>query len=160
MRKTLWILTVVAVFVISQIAVSAEIQTDAELKAKLEHKVAQMKAEGASPEEIGKFVGEFEKKVAVKKAKHLNKQHKKQEHVMQKVSALETELKKKIKKMKAAGAAEKEINKVIADYRVKIEKEMKAAGAPETAIKKVIAYYDQMWMEEEMGRTSSDAMKN
>ena len=69
MRKTLWLLTVAAVFVISQIVVSAGIPTDAELKAKLDQKVAQMKAEGAPQEEVDRFIAEFEKKVAAMKAK-------------------------------------------------------------------------------------------
>lgn len=135
MRKTFWLL-IPLVFVFSQEPGIAGPQSDAELEAKLNQKIEQMKAEGVSQEEIDKFVAGFKKKVAVLKA-----EHEKQEAVLEKVGALKSELKKKVKKMKAAGTVEKEVNEVIADYEGKIREELEASGAPEEAIKKVIAGY-------------------
>lgn len=128
MQKTLWLLTISLVLVLIQGTAGAGIPTDAELKAKLEQKIAQMKAEGASQQEVDKYVAEFEKKVAVMKAE----QKKKQAGQSEKVAALEVEMKEKVKAMKSAGASKEEINKVIADYKVKIDKEIAASSNDST----------------------------
>lgn len=94
------------------------------LKAKLDQKVAQMKASGATDEEIKAFVADFKKKVAAIAAADSEGNG---TAVMYK-----KKLDRKIADMKAAGASDEEINKMVMEFKKKVEAE-KAKAEKEKA---------------------------
>jgi hypothetical protein len=98
------------------------------MKEKLTQQIATMKAEGASQEEIDRYVAEFKKKMAAKNSEFKTSSSE--------VEALKIEAKKKIAEMKAAGATENEIQDVMAKYKQKIEQIESTPPKPEKKEKK------------------------
>ena len=103
---------------------SAQQADPAVLKAKLDQKVAQMKASGATDEEIKAFIDDFKKKVAAMAAADSNGKDG--------TAMYKEKLDKKIADMKAAGASDDEIKKMVTEFKKKVEAE-KAKAEKEKA---------------------------
>jgi DNA-binding transcriptional regulator YhcF (GntR family) len=109
------VLLVSALFLLFLIpTVLAQDKPDAKmLKEKQDRKIAEMKAAGASQEEINAFIAEFKKKVAaMDKAQTQNTPDEK---------AFMEKVKQKAVDMKAAGASDDEIKKMVTEAKVKWE---------------------------------------
>ena len=94
------------------------------LKAKMEQKIAQMKADGATDEEIKAFVTDFKKKAAAMAATDSNGNGD--------MAMYKEKLDRKIADMKAAGASDDEIKKMVTEFKKKVEAE-KAKAEKEKA---------------------------
>jgi DNA-binding transcriptional regulator YhcF (GntR family) len=91
---------------------AAQDKADAKiLKEKMDQKVTQMKATGASAEEVKRFIADFQKKVATMNAEEAVKSPN-QEIFMAKVD-------KMTKEMKAVGASDEQIKKLVTDVKKK-----------------------------------------
>ncbi len=96
------------------LAASAQDKPDAKvLQAKLDQKVAQMKASGASQQEIDTFIAEFKKKAEA--------MHKAQIQGDPDEKAFMEKVNKKAKDMKAAGASDEDIKKMVKEAKSKWE---------------------------------------
>jgi DNA-binding transcriptional regulator YhcF (GntR family) len=155
MKKLVLLATVLLLVVLIPWA-SAGDKPDAKmLQEKLDHKIAEMKASGASQSEIDTFTAEFKKKVAA-----MNEAQFKGNLDAKMIKA---EYEKKVAHMKASGASQEDIDAFTADFKKKVvarnnglasnppdekafmqkvnmkAKEMKAAGASADEINKMVA---------------------
>ncbi len=111
MKKLTMIVSILSLlFLVCGLA--AQDKVDAKiLKEKMDQKVKQMKASGASVEEVKQFIAEFQKKVATMNAEEAVKSPD-QEQFMAK-------LEKMTKEMKAVGASDEQIKKLTTEVKKK-----------------------------------------
>jgi DNA-binding transcriptional regulator YhcF (GntR family) len=146
-------------------ALSAQDKQDVQvLKEKVEQKVAQMKAAGASDEEIKAFILEAKKKIEQLSAGNNGS--------AMDEKAFQAKIEEKAAKMRAAGASDEEIKKMVTEakqkwsqqnangngnvmdekaFKEKLEQkaaQMRAAGASEEEIKKMATEAKQKWSEQ------------
>lgn len=113
---------------------------------KIAAKAEQMRAKGASEEEINEFIIEAKKNWQAKLGGHATKV---------KVSKEELVLKKKIEEMKAKGASDEEIKKVIMDYKEKMKAEKE-----EQKKKSSIVNVDEKEAQKKKSGTKNEAEKD
>jgi len=111
MKKFAYAISLLVLFCIAPAFTAGQQQDVGELKAKLEKKVADMRAAGATEAEIQKFVSEFKHKQAAQMAGDSDG----------KVDSavLKAKLDKKVAEMKAAGASDDEIKKFVVEFKTK-----------------------------------------
>mgnify|MGYP001768642339 CR=1 FL=1 len=157
MKRTIVLLSIVwLVLAVSELAAQTTSPHDdlAAFQQKVEQKAAQMKANGASEQEIQQFLQEANKKYEAKLA------------AKQTDMELKKKLEHKIQQMKAEGATEEQIKEAIlafkhahtgqssskSEWKLKMEQkiqEMKAAGATEAEIEATIKAFKQKMAEQE-----------
>jgi len=162
--KKLVLLTSVLLLVVLIPWASAQEKPEAKmLQEKLNHKIAEMKASGASQSEIDAFTVEFKKKVAaMKEAQHKGTPDAKM---------IKEKYEKKVAQMKTSGASQEDIDAFTADFKKKVAvmnngpvssppdekafmeqvnkkaKHMKEAGATADEINRMVTEAKQQWAE-------------
>jgi len=164
--KKLVLFTTVLLVIVSTVLIpwaSAGDKPDAKmLQEKLDYKIAEMKASGASQSEIDAFTAEFKKKVAAMNEAQLKG------NLDAKI--IKAEYEKKVAEMKASGASQEDIDAFTADFKKVVArnnglassppdekafmqkvnmkaKEMKAAGASADEINMMVTEAKQKWAE-------------